>query len=130
MSRCVIRKLHLHEASFTHPGASQADKEAKEAIEPPNLGKHKFAPLPLQVLATDDITGSLRQLRTTPVVVKDRFKSLQKRGLIQVCNDLDHIIQEPSTKLRTIEVQEVATSVVLYSALQELYYRGTWLCLL
>lgn len=66
----------------------QADQIAKEAIEPPKLGKHKFVPLPLQVLASDDVTGSLRQLRTTPVVVKDRFKSLQKRGLIQVCHRL------------------------------------------
>lgn len=62
----------------------QADLEAKEAIEPPKLGRHKFVPLPVQVMASDDVSGSLRKLKTTPVVVKDRFKSFQKRGIIQV----------------------------------------------
>lgn len=63
----------------------QVDAEAKEASEPPKLGRHRFTPLPVQVLASDDVTGSLRKLKTIPVVVKDRFKSLQKRGMIQVC---------------------------------------------
>lgn len=82
----------------------QADLEAKEAIEPPKLGKHKFSPLPLQVLATDDITGSLRQLRTTPVVVKDRFNSFQKRGLIQVCPGIELITHTPGTVLESSRV--------------------------
>ena len=62
----------------------QADLEAKAAQEPPRLGRHRFeAPLP-QVLASDDVTGSLRSLRAQPRVARDRFKSLQKRGVIQV----------------------------------------------
>jgi Nop53 (60S ribosomal biogenesis) len=64
----------------------QADAETKEACKPPKLGRHKFTPLPVQVLASDDVNGSLRRLKTTPLVTKDRFKSLQKRGMIQVRN--------------------------------------------
>ena len=51
--------------------------------EPPRLGRHRFERERPQVLASDDVTGSLRTLRTTPAVAKDRFKSLQKRGVIQ-----------------------------------------------
>lgn len=63
----------------------QADIQERQAQEPPKLGRLKFTPQPTQVLATDDVKGSLRTLRTVPVIAKDRFKSLQKRGLIHVC---------------------------------------------
>lgn len=63
-----------------------ADLAEKAATEPPKLGKHKFEALPLQVLTTEEIEatkGSLRQLKPTAVLAKDRFKSLQRRGLIE-----------------------------------------------
>eukprot|EP00892_Ulva_mutabilis_P004874 jgi/Ulvmu1/2759/UM014_0217.1 len=62
----------------------KADVEDRHAREPPKLGRLKFTPQPMQVLATDDVTGSLRTLKTVPLIAKDRFKSLQKRGLIHV----------------------------------------------
>ncbi|GAB4827669.1 hypothetical protein Ancab_034554 [Ancistrocladus abbreviatus] len=49
---------------------------------PPRLGKRKFEPAPLQVLLSEEITGSLRQLKVCPTLARDRFKSLEKRGLI------------------------------------------------
>ncbi|KAJ7965105.1 Ribosome biogenesis protein NOP53 [Quillaja saponaria] len=49
---------------------------------PPRLGKHKFEPAPVQVLLSEEITGSLRQLKGCCTLVKDRYKSLEKRGLI------------------------------------------------
>ncbi|KAL5974719.1 hypothetical protein ACLOJK_031389 [Asimina triloba] len=49
---------------------------------PPRLGKHKFEPAPVQVLLSEEISGSLRKLKGCCTLVKDRFKSLQKRGLL------------------------------------------------
>ncbi|XP_023547341.1 ribosome biogenesis protein NOP53-like [Cucurbita pepo subsp. pepo] len=49
---------------------------------PPRLGKHKFEPAPVQVLLSEEITGSLRKLKGCCTLVKDRFKSLEKRGII------------------------------------------------
>lgn len=62
----------------------QADVQERQAREPPKLGRLRFTPQPTQVLASEDVQGSLRTLRTVPVIAKDRFKSLQKRGLIHV----------------------------------------------
>lgn len=39
---------------------------------------------PSQVMATDELTGSLRSIKPCAVVAKDRFKSIQKRGLVEV----------------------------------------------
>ena len=64
----------------------QADEEEKAASAPPRLGRHKFEPLPVQVLTTEELEeggGSLRRLKSTPVLAKERFKSLQRRGMIE-----------------------------------------------
>ncbi|XP_059666819.1 ribosome biogenesis protein NOP53-like [Cornus florida] len=49
---------------------------------PPRLGKHKFEPAPRQVLLSEEITGSLRKLKGCCTLARDRYKSLEKRGLI------------------------------------------------
>lgn len=64
----------------------KADLEEKAASNPPRLSKHRFEPLPLQVLTTEEVEaagGSLRQIKPTPMLIKDRFKSLQRRGVIE-----------------------------------------------
>ncbi|KAI7842991.1 hypothetical protein COHA_003396 [Chlorella ohadii] len=59
------------------------DQEERLAAEPPRLSKHRFQPMPLQVLTSDELAGSLRRLKPTAMLAKDRFKSLQKRALIE-----------------------------------------------
>ncbi|GMI87333.1 SMALL ORGAN 4 [Hibiscus trionum] len=49
---------------------------------PPRLGKYKFQPAPPQVLLSEELTGSLRKLKGCATLARDRFKSLEKRGLI------------------------------------------------
>lgn len=57
-------------------------KQERLKARPPRLGKHKFEPAPTQVLLSEEINGSLRKLKSCSTLVKDRFKSLEKRGLI------------------------------------------------
>lgn len=67
-----------------HSSVLQADRDDRELVEPPKLGKNKYKPGRVHVLATEDVTGSLRRLKTVPAVARDRFNSLQKRGAVQV----------------------------------------------
>ncbi|KAL1556496.1 ribosome biogenesis protein NOP53 [Salvia divinorum] len=57
-------------------------KQERLKARPSRLGKYKFEPSPLQVLLTEEKTGSLRQLKGCCTLVRDRYKSLEKRGLI------------------------------------------------
>ncbi|XP_057979423.1 ribosome biogenesis protein NOP53 [Malania oleifera] len=57
-------------------------KQERLKSGPPRLGKHKFEPAPLQVLLSEEITGSLRKLKGCCTLARDRFKSLEKRGLV------------------------------------------------
>ncbi|MQL82136.1 hypothetical protein Taro_014614 [Colocasia esculenta] len=57
-------------------------KQERLRSGPPRLGKHKFEPASVQVLLSEEISGSLRQLKGCCTLARDRFKSLEKRGLI------------------------------------------------
>lgn len=57
-------------------------KQDRLKSRPPRLGKHKFEPAPVQVLLSEEITGSLRKLKGCSTLARDRYKSLQKRGLL------------------------------------------------
>jgi nucleolar protein 53 len=37
----------------------------------------------VQVLLTEEVTGSLRKLKGYPLLVRERFKSLQRRGILE-----------------------------------------------
>uniref|UniRef100_H2LXK5 Ribosome biogenesis protein NOP53 n=1 Tax=Oryzias latipes TaxID=8090 RepID=H2LXK5_ORYLA len=59
----------------------KARQEAQKAL-PRRLGRLKYAQ-DLEVQLSDELAASLRQLKPEGSVLKDRFKSLQKRNLIE-----------------------------------------------
>eukprot|EP00898_Chlorokybus_atmophyticus_P001907 jgi/Chlat1/2717/Chrsp180S02880 len=68
----ALRKLRL-----------ETSREDKRKELPRRLGKHKFEPEAPPVLLTEEVSGSLRQLKSVVSLTKDRFKSLQRRELIE-----------------------------------------------
>mmetsp|Transcript_45367 Transcript_45367/g.75664 ORF Transcript_45367/g.75664 Transcript_45367/m.75664 type:complete len:450 (+) Transcript_45367:191-1540(+) len=60
-----------------------AVRKEKSESEPRRLGKRKFQPEPVQVQLTEEVTGSIRQLKGCPTLVRERFKSFQRRELIE-----------------------------------------------
>ncbi|KAF3693071.1 Ribosome biogenesis protein NOP53 [Channa argus] len=60
----------------------KAKQEAQKA-QPRRLGRLKFQPQDMEIQLSDELAGSLRQLKPEGSVLKDRFKSLQKRNLIE-----------------------------------------------
>ncbi|XP_060731664.1 ribosome biogenesis protein NOP53 [Tachysurus vachellii] len=58
-------------------------KQEEQKSLPRRLGKLKFQDPDLEVQLSDELAGSLRTLKPEGSVLKDRFKSLQKRNLIE-----------------------------------------------
>lgn len=69
------------EKSRRHLRRQVAKQERLKAC-PPRLGKHKFQPAPVQVLLSEEINGSIRKLKGCCTLLKDRYKSIEKRGLV------------------------------------------------
>ncbi|GMY08339.1 ribosome biogenesis protein NOP53-like [Fagus crenata] len=57
-------------------------KEAARKMEEVSKEIDSFEPAPVQVLLSEELTGSLRKLKACCTLAKDRYKSLEKRGLI------------------------------------------------
>eukprot|EP00244_Chara_vulgaris_P004871 TRINITY_DN19867_c0_g2_i2.p1 TRINITY_DN19867_c0_g2~~TRINITY_DN19867_c0_g2_i2.p1 ORF type:complete len:289 (-),score=73.63 TRINITY_DN19867_c0_g2_i2:213-1079(-) len=68
------------ERKRTRLQVSRADRKAEG---PPRLGKHKFQPARVQVMLSEELTGSMRTLKGCFTLLRDRYKSLQKRGLVE-----------------------------------------------
>ena len=64
----------------------RADREEIAQSQPPRLGKLRFEPMTTQVLTTDELEeagGSLRKIKPLSMLAKERYKSLQRRGIIE-----------------------------------------------
>jgi len=59
------------------------EAEEKKKHLPPRLGRKRFEPEENKVATTDDIDGSIRTLRSTPMVANAVFNKLQRKGLIE-----------------------------------------------
>ncbi|XP_035626848.1 ribosome biogenesis protein NOP53-like [Oncorhynchus keta] len=60
----------------------KANQEAEKSM-PRRLGRLKFQAQDLEIQLSDEIPGSLRTLKPEGSVLKDRFKSMQKRNMIE-----------------------------------------------
>lgn len=58
-------------------------KQEAQKSQPRRLGRLKFQAQDKEVQLSDELAGSLRRLKPEGSVLKDRFKSLQKRNLIE-----------------------------------------------
>ncbi|CAN8284772.1 unnamed protein product [Cochlearia groenlandica] len=61
-------------------------------IRPPRLGKHKYEAPPVQVLLTEEMNGSLRKLKACCTLARDRFKSLEKRGILVPTKNIRRLV--------------------------------------
>ncbi|XP_048378581.1 ribosome biogenesis protein NOP53 [Stegostoma tigrinum] len=63
--------------------AERVEKRKVEANKPRRLGRLKYEDPDLDVKLSDELTGTLRALKPEGSILADRFKSLQKRNLIE-----------------------------------------------
>ncbi|XP_032870260.1 ribosome biogenesis protein NOP53 isoform X2 [Amblyraja radiata] len=75
-----VRQLELRRAEKK---AERTEKRKVEANKPRRLGRLKYQDPDLDVKLSDELAGSLRALKPEGSILADRFKSLQKRNLIE-----------------------------------------------
>ena len=68
---------------------AQAKRKALESMQegkPKRLGKHKFIEPDTAVAVSDELVATLRELKPDGNLLKDRFKSFQRRNIIEPRN--------------------------------------------
>ncbi|XP_053729546.1 ribosome biogenesis protein NOP53 [Synchiropus splendidus] len=81
--RSIKSSLKLLEQRARMRQKRRKEKMAALKAQPRRLGKLKYQAPDMEVQLSDELAGSLRQLKPEGSVLKDRFKSLQKRNLIE-----------------------------------------------
>ncbi|KAJ8403781.1 hypothetical protein AAFF_G00346490 [Aldrovandia affinis] len=81
--RSIRAELKTREQRTKQRQAQRRARQEAQKTMPRRLGKLKFQAPDLEVQLSDEIPGSLRSLRPEGSILKDRFKSLQKRNLIE-----------------------------------------------
>ncbi|KAM4695717.1 LOW QUALITY PROTEIN: ribosome biogenesis protein NOP53 [Rhinophrynus dorsalis] len=82
-----LRSIHSavirRQAELSQRKKLRAQKREAEALQPRRLGRLKYQEPAIDLLLSDDLPESLRKLKPEGSVVSDRFKSFQKRNLIE-----------------------------------------------
>ncbi|KAK5616313.1 hypothetical protein CRENBAI_014349 [Crenichthys baileyi] len=81
--RSIKASIRQQEQKTKSKQMQRKSKQEAQKAQPRRLGKLKFQAPDLDVQLSDELAGSLRQLKPEGSILKDRFKSLQKRNLIE-----------------------------------------------
>ncbi|XP_039616531.1 ribosome biogenesis protein NOP53 [Polypterus senegalus] len=81
--RSIKAELRKSEEVTAQRQQKRRDKKDAEVTKTKRLGRLKYQDLDLDVQLSDEISGSLRKLKPEGSILKERFKSLQKRNLIE-----------------------------------------------
>lgn len=81
--RSIKSSIRQQEAKTKARQLNRKAKQEAQKAQPRRLGKLKFQAQDMEVQLSDELAGSLRRLKPEGSVLKDRFKSLQKRNLIE-----------------------------------------------
>lgn len=81
--RSISASIKKQDQETKNKQIQRKEKQEAQKSQPRRLGRLKFQPQDMEVQLSDELAGSLRCLKPEGSVLKDRFKSLQKRNLIE-----------------------------------------------
>ncbi|XP_052275978.1 ribosome biogenesis protein NOP53-like isoform X2 [Dreissena polymorpha] len=81
--RSIKREIKAEEAESEVKAKKRAEQRAQEAFKTKRLSKNKFVEPDLEVKLSDELVGSLRELRPEGHLLLDRFNSLMKRNMLE-----------------------------------------------
>ncbi|XP_065564054.1 ribosome biogenesis protein NOP53-like [Artemia franciscana] len=81
--KSIGKEIAAEEKRHKEAAERRAKRKEMKAYQPLFLGPHKFEPQPIEINLSKEISGSLRRVRAEGDLITDRFKSLQKRNIME-----------------------------------------------
>lgn len=81
--RSLKKSLVLDEKTTVQRMSMRDDKKKAKRFMPAQLGSVKFEEPEIEIKLTDELTGNLRSLKPEGNLLEDRFKSFQKRNILE-----------------------------------------------
>merc|ERR1712013_4606 len=84
--KTLKKEIRKEDEKSAETQAKRAAIKALEANKPKRIGKHKYVEQDTDVLLSDELVATLRELKPDGNLLQDRFKSLQRRNIIEPRN--------------------------------------------
>ncbi|XP_071793982.1 ribosome biogenesis protein NOP53-like isoform X1 [Asterias amurensis] len=81
--RSIAKEMEKEKADAAIEREKRLQREKEREKIPKSLGHHKLEEEPMVIKLSDELVGSLRQLKPEGNLLRDRYKSLQKRNIIE-----------------------------------------------
>ncbi|XP_040179206.1 ribosome biogenesis protein NOP53 [Rana temporaria] len=81
--KSLYASLKTRQAELLRRKKLREEKRKLQALQPRRLGRLKYQAPDIDVLLSEELTDSLRKLTPSGSLAKDRFKSFQRRNLIE-----------------------------------------------
>jgi len=82
--KSIKKELKAEDKKTTENQERRAKATEEKMAGPLKLSNYEFEPQEIEIKLSDELTGNLRNLRPEGSLLEDRFKSLQKRNMIEV----------------------------------------------
>jgi len=82
--KSINKKLKADEEQAALNEAKRKEALEKKMSGPLQLSNYKYEPQEIEIKLSDELTGNLRNMKQEGSLLEDRFKSLQRRNMIEV----------------------------------------------
>merc|ERR1719468_1159491 len=82
--KSIKRELKAEEELAEENKETKAEAKEKKLAGPLKLSNYNYEPQEIEIKLSDELTGNLRNLKQEGSLLEDRFKSLQRRNMIEV----------------------------------------------
>lgn len=81
--RTLRREIRQQAERTSQRQARKLESLQAKATQPLTLGRLRYQAAPIELSLTEELPGSLRQIKPEGCLLEDRYKSLQRRNVIE-----------------------------------------------
>ena len=82
--RSIRKELNSEESRIEKNMEKKKIEAEQKLLGPQKLSNYKYEPQEIEIKLSDELTGNLRNLKQEGSLLEDRFKSMQRRNLVEV----------------------------------------------
>merc|ERR1719402_105640 len=82
--KSIKKELTMDEKETLVRKEKKKEKEIEKKMTAGQLSNHKYEDQEMEIKLSDELTGNLRNLKPEGSLLEDRFKSMQRRNIIEV----------------------------------------------
>eukprot|EP00088_Acartia_fossae_P053849 TRINITY_DN614_c0_g1_i1.p1 TRINITY_DN614_c0_g1~~TRINITY_DN614_c0_g1_i1.p1 ORF type:complete len:505 (+),score=184.75 TRINITY_DN614_c0_g1_i1:52-1566(+) len=81
--KSIKKEMNAREEETKARQKRKAEREIEKLKNPAQLSNYKYEPQEIEIKLSDELTGNLRNLKPEGSILEDRYKSMQRRNIVE-----------------------------------------------